>query len=896
MASRMKRRWLVPEVVQTSAMDCGPASLQALLEGHGISVSYGRLREACQTDVDGTSIDTLEDTAVLLGLEVEQSMLPVDHLLLRRGGALPALVIVRLPNGLTHFTVVWRRHGSLVQIMDPAAGRRWVTASRLLEHVHVHTAMLERDVVAEWLVSDELTGALRERLRLLGVAHATRALVDRLASGADWRGVAVLDASVRMVQSIVDGGGLRRGAEAEAAVLSIHAEASGRPEIIPDRFWTVLPSGLRDGAESVALRGAVMLVVRGVRDREIDRRLSPELALALAERKPRPGRELFTMLREDGALGPAVLGLGLSAAAIVAIVQALLLRALLEIGRDLARVEQRLAAVAALLFFVALGIALELPVASGVLGLGRRLEARFRLAFLAKLPRLEDRYFASRPTSDMAERSHAIHALRDLPVMASQLVRCALEIIVTTCAIALLDTRSTGFALAIAAAAVAPPLAAQPLVVEREMRARTHLGAIARFYLDAMLAAVPIRAHGAERSVRREHEALVAEWTRAARGVVSATVGAEALQAAVMFGLTIALVSSYLARTFEPATVLLLLYWALSLPALGQELALLVRQYPARRNMTLRLVEPLGARELPARDVQLPRDAEIAVARRGVEISFEDVGLVASGHTILEGISVAVQPGERVAVVGASGAGKSSLAGALLGWHRASFGRIVVDGAPIEERIEQLRAETAWIEPEVHLFNTSLVNNLRYGAAASAPRAAVLETAELHGVVANLPDGLQTSLGEGGALVSGGEGQRVRLGRGLGRKDARLVIMDEPFRGLDRGARRRLLAKARRWFEGATMICITHDVGDTQGFERVLVLDRGRLVEDGAPGELASRKGSLYEALLDAERSVHEKLWSGSVFESLRLDGGRLEKVGRPPPMADEGDLREVAQ
>ena len=86
-------RLIVPEVVQTSAMDCGPAALKCLLEGFGISVGYGRLREACQTDVDGTSIDTIEEIAVQLGLEAEQVMLPVDHLLLPEARALPAIVV-----------------------------------------------------------------------------------------------------------------------------------------------------------------------------------------------------------------------------------------------------------------------------------------------------------------------------------------------------------------------------------------------------------------------------------------------------------------------------------------------------------------------------------------------------------------------------------------------------------------------------------------------------------------------------------------------------------------------------------------------------------------------------------------------------------------------------------
>ncbi len=103
---RTQARWLVPEVVQTSAMDCGPAALKCLLEGFGVPVSYGRLREACQTGVDGTSIDTLEVVARQLGLAAEQVMLPMDHLALPEAQALPAMVVVHHKDGSTHFVVV----------------------------------------------------------------------------------------------------------------------------------------------------------------------------------------------------------------------------------------------------------------------------------------------------------------------------------------------------------------------------------------------------------------------------------------------------------------------------------------------------------------------------------------------------------------------------------------------------------------------------------------------------------------------------------------------------------------------------------------------------------------------------------------------------------------------
>jgi ABC-type bacteriocin/lantibiotic exporter with double-glycine peptidase domain len=110
-----QQRLFIPEVVQTSAVDCGPASLTALLGGFGRRISYGRLREACQTSIDGTSIDALEDLANRLGLKAEQIILPADHVALAEAAALPAIAIVKTPAGFTHFVVVWRRHGNKLQ-------------------------------------------------------------------------------------------------------------------------------------------------------------------------------------------------------------------------------------------------------------------------------------------------------------------------------------------------------------------------------------------------------------------------------------------------------------------------------------------------------------------------------------------------------------------------------------------------------------------------------------------------------------------------------------------------------------------------------------------------------------------------------------------------------------
>jgi ABC-type transport system involved in cytochrome bd biosynthesis fused ATPase/permease subunit len=140
-----------------------------------------------------------------------------------------------------------------------------------------------------------------------------------------------------------------------------------------------------------------------------------------------------------------------------------------------------------------------------------------------------------------------------------------------------------------------------------------------------------------------------------------------------------------------------------------------------------------------------------------------------------------------------------------------------------------------------------------------------------------LPDGLQTALGEGGALVSGGEGQRVRFGRALLRADARLVILDEPFRGLDRERRHILLARARVWWKEATLLCVTHDISETEAFDRVIVLDEGRVVADGRPSALAQDPGSPYARMLADERELHARAWSSPGWRRLRLNQGRLE-------------------
>ena len=140
----------------------------------GSPISYPRLQEACQTDVDGTSINALEQIAVRLGLDAEQIMIPVDHLLLHSARALPALVVTCQTGNALHFLVVWRRQGPFVQVMDPAKGRRWLRTADLLAELYVHVHPVPADAWRRWAGTDECLNGLGERVSQLGISTSHR--------------------------------------------------------------------------------------------------------------------------------------------------------------------------------------------------------------------------------------------------------------------------------------------------------------------------------------------------------------------------------------------------------------------------------------------------------------------------------------------------------------------------------------------------------------------------------------------------------------------------------------------------------------------------------------------------------------------------------------------------
>ena len=915
------QRFFVPEVIQTSEMDCGPASLKALLDGFGISASYGRLREACQTEVDGTSIDTIEQVAIQLGLDAEQIMIPADHLLLPEAYALPALVVVRLPNGLTHFIIIWSKHGQFIQVMDPSTGRRWADEKRLLAELYIHRFPVLAQSFRDWAGTEGFLAPLRRRMGELHLTDVRIAeLIAQASADPDWRGLAALDAATRMVTSIVRANGLERGEIASQVLARFFEEARQEPALsaakgaieedshVPAPFWFVEPlprdPAKPDAAEQLLLRGAVLVRVRGqaLKPPEVlvGKKLPPELAAALQEPPLHPEKELWRAIQQDGLFALSVLGIALFMAALGVTVEALLLQGVMKLGITLPDSNSRLIATGVLFALVLLLFALELPLTTIEQRIGRRLETRLRILLLEKIPRLSDRYFHSRLTSDMAMRAHGLRALRTLPTLAVNILRLTFQLLLTALGVIILDPVSAPWAIAFTLVFGVVAYFSSIVQREREMRLFTHDSALSRFYLDALLGLIPARMHGAERSMRREHETLLTEWARASFDTWRMVVVLQGVGAMLYAAFSVIILVNFVTSGGESSNLLLLFYWTLNLPVLAQSLFAWLEQYPLVRNHTLRLLEPLGAPDEISQVVNSSTSQLVnqATGQRveeqsnhpitqspnhpttGIAITMDQVVVQAGGHTILSDINLQIKPGEHVAILGPSGAGKSSLVGILLGWHKPVEGHCRVDGALLDgERLRALRRETAWVDPAVQVWNRSLLANLQYGNQdGDSSVGNTLEEADLFDILERLPDGMQTALGESGGLVSGCEGQRVRLGRAMVKTGVRLAILDEPFRGLDRERRRALLAQARAHWRNATMLCITHDVGETQAFERVIVIENGRIVEDAAPAVLAARPASRYRAMLDAEEAVRRGLWESADWRRLWIEAGELRE------------------
>jgi ATP-binding cassette subfamily B protein len=246
----------------------------------------------------------------------------------------------------------------------------------------------------------------------------------------------------------------------------------------------------------------------------------------------------------------------------------------------------------------------------------------------------------------------------------------------------------------------------------------------------------------------------------------------------------------------------------------------------------------------------------------GGRIVFEDVTFHYGGHLtpLYAGLSVELRAGERVGLVGRSGSGKTTFVKLVQRLYDVTSGRILIDGQDIAGVTQHsLRSQIAIVQQEPILFHRSLAENIAYGRP-GASHAAIEQAARLanaHDFIVRLPKGYGTLVGERGVKLSGGERQRVALARAF-LADAPVLILDEATSSLDSESEALIAQAMERLMKGRTSIVIAHRLSTVRGLDRILVFDRGEIVEQGTHASLAMRSGGIYRGLFERQATEFE--------------------------------------
>ncbi len=272
-----------------------------------------------------------------------------------------------------------------------------------------------------------------------------------------------------------------------------------------------------------------------------------------------------------------------------------------------------------------------------------------------------------------------------------------------------------------------------------------------------------------------------------------------------------------------------------------------------------RLEEAIGALLVP-HDLPDRADARPLVPLAG-RVVFDRVSFAYPGRgAVLRNLSLIIEPGQRVGLIGASGAGKSTVLALLQRFYDVQGGRILIDGQDITHITQQSLRETVAVVPQdISMFHRTVLDNIRYGRpdASEAEVLAAATVARCREFIEALPDGFNTLVGDRGVMLSGGQRQRLAIARALLR-DAPILLLDEATSALDSESEAAIQVALDNLMRGRTVIAIAHRLSTLRNFDRIVVMDAGRVIDDGSPLELAHRAGPYRELLRQQTHTIEE--------------------------------------
>lgn len=236
------------------------------------------------------------------------------------------------------------------------------------------------------------------------------------------------------------------------------------------------------------------------------------------------------------------------------------------------------------------------------------------------------------------------------------------------------------------------------------------------------------------------------------------------------------------------------------------------------------------------------------ITRSNGEVEYRDVSFSYGEDKadVLQDINLHVAPGKTLALVGRSGSGKSTLVGLLARFYDVERGQILIDGQDIRDfPLQNLRDQISLVSQHITLFNDTIANNIAYGRLEGADRETIVSAAEAaHAMefIRELPDGLDTMVGENGVLLSGGQRQRLAIARAL-LKDSPILILDEATSALDTESERNIQEALEQVMQDRTTLVIAHRLSTIENADRIVVMERGKMIETGSHSELLAKNG-----------------------------------------------------